>query len=727
MLCHCADVRHSLSWKTQVFVRVPAPVKKARTDPATGIVEAEGWRFKHVAACPRQGEPVETHWWMAWPVDESSLRLGSASWWRMLTRGTAISTLDWGRISAATPRIAIAARSGLGAYPQMVQPDLIFKQKAVKKDALQCQDAHPGPDRRPHTHRVSSTTSLTLGSLPDGALWSRGPGDGPPYDPAWHQSEAHTQLQRAKKEVRASTGAAGRGITIGILDSGYDHTHLLVPRHTIGPERKGERAGDAINSLACASGLCHDIYPGETGGAHGMKAMSILAGGRLPVTAALKPADLSKLDSRVLREGVEFGAAPDATIVPARVAPWVFSHSPANLAYAIDYASRVKGCDVLSISHGGTPTPMWIDAVNAAYERGTAIFAATGDYMNLPCLNFGIIAPSATVYPAACRRVQAVAAVTANGSPYGKVDWRHRWHAFLNPLNWLPLRGSYGADGTRRAIGGIDKTQVDRGGILRPQNISTWSPNIAVARPPGKKDCHATDIFDMNWDGTSAAAPQAAGAAALWLARHRREIENAGAWQSWRKAEAVYVAMLRSAGGALPGQPGVDYQRREPDPFLGAGTLKAANMLRLSFAEVCRTHSKRHLTFPAKQTGMARDFFDGQRSGASMLGHETTYSDVSRRMDARRYTGDDLAAALKDIHANQLLVHEWNLGRTPERKQPREASPPSEARRESLLLRVDSWMRSILRLDEDEIDVIAEKLARRDLRSITSKTAASPR
>ena len=97
------------------------------------------------------------------------------------------------------------------------------------------------------------------------------------------------------------------------------------------------------------------------------------------------------------------GGAPYARVVPVRVAPWVFSASTGELAYGIDYASRVKGCDVITMSHGGSPTQAWVDAVNAAYERGTAIFAAESDFFSVmpdPFPPRGIILPASPVYPA---------------------------------------------------------------------------------------------------------------------------------------------------------------------------------------------------------------------------------------------------------------------------------------------------------------------------------------
>jgi subtilisin family serine protease len=101
----------------------------------------------------------------------------------------------------------------------------------------------------------------------------------------------------------------------------------------------------------------------------------------------------------------------------------VFSIGTAELAYGIDYASRVRHADVITISHGGAPTQAWVDAVNAAYERGTAMFAAEGDFFSAmpdPLPPNGIIISASPMYPAAFRRVLGVTGVTADYHSYGR-------------------------------------------------------------------------------------------------------------------------------------------------------------------------------------------------------------------------------------------------------------------------------------------------------------------
>jgi hypothetical protein len=688
----CADIRHSLAWQTQPFVRIPAPLPQGYDDHRNPMVSARGWNFRHVVACSTKHQP-EAHWWMAWPEDPSKLKLGKASWLRLLFRGNAIKNSDWKKIAALTPEIADATMAKFKVYPQMVQPELIFRHAAAEQEIKRSRAEDSAMATMSDQKR--NATHLELGALPSGP-WAKGKTDEPPYDPIWNHSPEYSQLAEAKSIVRKSTGTAGGGIRVGILDVGYNAEHLLVPKHTLasngqpGGDRKGELLGDAINVLACATSkdACSISRPGDTNGEHGMKAMSLLAGGAFPLQDA-QSNRRNVISKQWTRQPVEIGGAPDATVVPARIAPWVFSHSTANLAYAIDYASRVQQCDVISMSHGGTPSAMWIDAVNAAYDRGTAIFAATGDYINVPAFNLGIGAPSATVFPAACRRVQGVTGITANGEPYGKADWKHYAGQLLSPKNWFLLRGSFGADGGYRDWFHMspesmncrtDRPEIRYGGLLRAQTISTWSPNVASAQPPNPKQGFNT--LNLDWDGTSAATPQAAAAAVLWLAQHRAEIEKSGHWKDWQKAEAVYVAMLKSSGAFHPHQAAVPIAQRRADLYGGAGTLKAADMLKVSFADARSTQIKNQLVFSAR--GMCRDYYDGQRSGAAILGYERTFAPYAQRADILRDSHHLVTAsaerenALTIIFYNQRLAQQWNNGRIPLKDPQFEKAPAAE-------------------------------------------------
>jgi hypothetical protein len=91
--------------------------------------------------------------------------------------------------------------------------------------------------------------------------------------------------------------------------------------------------------------------------------------------------------------------------------------------------------------------------------------------------------------------------------------------------------------------------------------VAAYTPNIPWAR------LGVPDWIDLDGEGTSAATPQVAAAAALWL--HK----NGGNYPAhdWRRAEAVRRALLDTAflgSGA-----------RRPDPLLASGLLRAADAL----------------------------------------------------------------------------------------------------------------------------------------------------
>ena len=278
------------------------------------------------------------------------------------------------------------------------------------------------------------------------------------------------------------------------------------------------------------------------------------------------------------------GGAPYSHVVPVRVAPWVFSLSTAELAYGIDYASRVRSCDVITMSHGGAPTQAWVDAVNAAYERGTAMFAAESDFFSLAFNPFkprGFIVPASPVYPAAFRRVIGVTGVTADGQSYAR-NSLGRVLSHLGDWKKWAFRGSYGADGTNTSLfrpeDDADPSEIRWLGKLRPHPIAAYAPNVPwiSLRKEGKTQ-YIADGVDLDGAGTSASTPQVAAAAALWLQKHRTELVRAGCWSDWRKAEAVYHALLKSAdrGTAM-----------KPDKYLGAGMLKADRALQVGLKEI---------------------------------------------------------------------------------------------------------------------------------------------
>ena len=673
----------------RLFLRVPGPLPGSESKRIVADLERRrtrtGWRFKHLIESPRteDGQPVQ--WYVAWYDGDLEGRrrdLPNGPRWLPWLPPAA----NWKAVHEMAVEISEAAHEALGAYPQLIEPGLVFDNQVA------------GPGGEPLEARAArakkAPPEVTLGLLPS-KFWPGVKKDGL-HDPVWHLDSDHSQLADARARARAKNPGAAREIRIGIIDNGFDDRHPAWPLRVV-----DEKRGDAIQELLPEFAECDEgcqekrISPGKSLGSHGTGALGILAGRRVFIPKDQCAAKRVRYDP----EGVEIGAAPDAEIVTVRVAPDMLSLATANFAYGVDYASRVQRCDVISMSHGGSPSQMWADAVNAAYARGTAMFAATGDYFCFPLLpglpgrlnawSFipTLPPPSSTVYPAAWRRVMGVSGVTASGAPYALTDRRH----------WLPrclkvrereywMRGSYGADDVRRSLlGGFaflehwktDKSMRRRQNELRANAVSAFAPGIPW--PVAGKEGLPSNVLDLDGSGTSSAAPQAAAAAAHWLAFHKNAIP-ACEWNSWRKAEAVYAAMVYSALRPWEKGSGRAPENQRPDVFLGAGILKASDMLDISY-ERAKSIQGDTLRFPAPGKvkwgdrisedeaagGVPKDYYDGDRGYYAAVIDPIRFSRIEGgdRVQLREKPCSSREAAYEQLFFNMLLVERWQWGMTP--------------------------------------------------------------
>jgi Subtilase family len=213
---------------------------------------------------------------------------------------------------------------------------------------------------------------------------------------------------------------------------------------------------------------------------HGTGTLGILAGG----SATAQPEML-------------LGGAPEAEVLPVRISDRVVLLRTSALAAGLQYAAD-SGCDVITLSMGGLPSRLWGEVVDKLYERGVCICAAAGNH-------FGSTPPRVLVYPARFPRVIAVCGVMADQTPYADLDG-------------LVLEGSYGPDS------------------VMGQAIAAYTPNI----PWPQFGCRAGVRLDG--EGTSAATPQVAAAAALWFENHKQRLPR-----DWRRVEAVRHALFSTA------------------------------------------------------------------------------------------------------------------------------------------------------------------------------------
>src|SRR5262249_2006330 len=130
------------------------------------------------------------------------------------------------------------------------------------------------------------------------------------------------------------------------------------------------------------------------------------------------------------------GGAPNAEVVPVRIADSVIHFGTQAMALGIEYAITAE-CDVITVSMGGVPARAWATAVNRAYEAGITIFAAAGN-------RIGPSPPSTIVYPARFNRVVVVCGATFAKTPYFQEGiHRHMQGCFGPPAKMSTAMAAY--------------------------------------------------------------------------------------------------------------------------------------------------------------------------------------------------------------------------------------------------------------------------------------------
>lgn len=327
---------------------------------------------------------------------------------------------------------------------------------------------------------------------PDAQSTAGGVGVGP-TEQAWHLNKNFSQLEAARAAVTFTEPRT----RIAHLDTGYSRRHAVRPAHILMDLERSFVEADGAG--ATAEDPDRDVFLIDNSG-HGTGTLSVLAGG--PV---------AQWNGRAL------GGAPDAAILPLRVADRVVLLRTSAFAAALQYALS-QGCDVMSMSMGGLPSRAWRETVDRAYEAGMCLVSAAGNnYSGLPTRKL--------VYPARYGRVIAACGVMANGKPY----------AHLKGLK--TMEGNYGP-GKKMAYA-----------------LAAYTPNI----PWAVFGCE--DAVRLNGGGTSSATPQVAAAAALWFEKYKHELPR-----DWRRVEAVRHALFTTA-------------RKRDSKHLGQGILRAHDAL----------------------------------------------------------------------------------------------------------------------------------------------------
>jgi len=171
---------------------------------------------------------------------------------------------------------------------------------------------------------------------------------------AWHLRDEFSQLGSAHMAVGFADPDRTR---IAHIDTGYDPSHIARPACILHSLERNFVNDDGSPNSATDPNRGH-LFDNS---GHGTGTIGILAGPSAPQNG-----------------NQPYGGAPDADILPLRIANSVVLFFTSAFAQAIQYAVQQK-CGVVSISMVGLPSGVWNDAVNAAYEAGTCIVAASGD------------------------------------------------------------------------------------------------------------------------------------------------------------------------------------------------------------------------------------------------------------------------------------------------------------------------------------------------------------
>jgi len=307
----------------------------------------------------------------------------------------------------------------------------------------------------------------------------------------WHKLKEYSQLDEARKAVKTKNPDVK--IKIAIIDTGFHPGHPALPlNHSIGISFvKKEHGGPAYDTSAST--------PFEQEG-HGTATMSILAAPYI-----------NKEHSNGQFEG-EFGGIPFAEIIPIRISETVALIQDYAFVEAVEYAMEL-GCEVISMSMGGTPSKAWSRVINKAYERGIIVVTAAGNSFRK---GFGVVLPKRTLYPARWDRVLAVTGISADQLPYS-FDARLTFKSSSSE----DMQGNYGPANVMHTA------------------IASYSPNISW----GTMNKHSQKkYFHLAGAGTSSATPQVAAAAALYICYYREELNEImkdNPKYKWKKAEKV--------------------------------------------------------------------------------------------------------------------------------------------------------------------------------------------
>lgn len=360
----------------------------------------------------------------------------------------------------------------------------------------------------------------------------------------WHLDEEHSQLKLANEHVFPEIKMEKRNahttdlVKIGHIDTGFleDHPALpenLDPLHAnfcSGRKKMGAIDNDAKLAVAEQHG-------------HGNATLSILAGNWV---------DLNETDANY--RGF-FGAIPYAKVLPIKISETVALLSGRNFAKAVDYAIE-QGCDVITMSMAGLPSKTMAKAVNRAYEAGVVIVSAASNCFSKNFFKKKL--PKKTLYPARYHRVIAATGAAYNHKPY---------------LNRFQDGSCEGTGLEKRAAGGFYMQTCYGPEYVLRTSVAAYTPNISWFSFNTENNDGTKTYYTKNGGGTSSATPQVAAAAAIYIQKYKKELDQFTGSNAWKKAEIVRQALFQSADDSTV----FNY-------VYGNGILKAHNALQEKYA-----------------------------------------------------------------------------------------------------------------------------------------------
>lgn len=353
--------------------------------------------------------------------------------------------------------------------------------------------------------------------------------------PGWHLDEAHTQLAAARDFVweKMRNGEITENVRIAHLDTGWYPTH---PGFVFNPNIRRDLTRSFVDKEKGINQAAIDLqYKKSEQQGHGSGTLGVLA------CWALDPQLTGGQNLGYL------GATPFAEVVPIRIADSVLIFDVNNFSDGLEYAMEI-GCDVVSMSMGGKPGRRMARVINRAYEKGITIVTAAGNNMAKGAASVG---PKIVVWPAHYQRVLAACGACHNQVPYD-FDAQTRYGNGARTSNYRYMQGNWGP------------------AAAMTKALAAYTPNISwVVRDEAQ-------AIGKRGGGTSAATPQIAAAAAIWIACHREELRRRGYAGNWKQVEAVRRALFATADKSFP----------ESQKYYGNGILKAMNAIEYGVPDI---------------------------------------------------------------------------------------------------------------------------------------------